>query len=526
MQSKNTWEFCIGLGNNSIEIYDLFTNLIEQNIFVKNNLQIEEKSTDEESLTVQKNFAVENYGHREVLRFVKFSERNNLFITASNDSVRLWNFTSLNVVKGLNLKNVLCGEFILEDKYLVVGTKHGKIYVINTHSFEVEQEVEKAHGGEIWNMSLIKYSFVNKSYKIVSCSSDKSLKYWNINKNAFNSKIISKENLISEYKTIDAIDQITYCMVSPDGKYLCYSLLDNSIRIFYEDTNKFFLNLYGHKLPVLSFDISSDGALMISGSADKNVKLWGMDFGDCHKSFFAHQDSVTVVKFVNKTHYFFSGSKDKVVRYWDADTYDLIMEFSDFFGDVWSLDVNSNATAMIAVSSDFSIRVYELTKEQILPDWEKEKKLDKTIEEDLQKDLDTNNVNVNAMNKDIDKLVPIKKSMDNIGFAEDLMDSLDVAEKFKNEVYQYEIALEEYNKSIQMLKTKDKKLKVYNLEEPEIPTPSPFLLGKNIFDFILFKLKSIRNSEVENTLNNLPYSYVQTLMFYLEYYIRNVKKNL
>lgn len=56
------------------------------------------------------------------------------------------------------------------------------------------------------------------------------------------------------------------------------------------DTLKFFLSLYGHKLPVLGMDISSDGTLLATGSADKNLKIWGMDFGDCHKSLFAHAD--------------------------------------------------------------------------------------------------------------------------------------------------------------------------------------------------------------------------------------------
>jgi U3 small nucleolar RNA-associated protein 12 len=199
------------------------------------------------------------------------------------------------------------------------------------------------------------------------------------------------------------------------------------------------------------------------------------------------------------------------------------MEFADFFGEIWSMDINSPGTQMLAVSADHSVRVYEISKEQVLPDWEQERKLDKNIEEEFQKEIDAKNITVNAMNKEIDQLVPIKKSMDNIGFAEDLMDSLDVAEKFKNEVYQYEIGLEEYHKSLENIKNKNlKKVKVYNLEEPEVPTPSPFLLGKNIFDYILFKLKSIRNSELENTLNNVPYSYVQTLFFYLEYFIRNV----
>lgn len=56
------------------------------------------------------------------------------------------------------------------------------------------------------------------------------------------------------------------------------------------DSLKFFLSLYGHKLPVLCMDISSDGDLLVSGSADKNLKIWGLDFGDCHKSMFAHAD--------------------------------------------------------------------------------------------------------------------------------------------------------------------------------------------------------------------------------------------
>lgn len=183
---------------------------------------------------------------------------------------------------------------------------------MSTTSFDMVQHVENAHSAEIWNISSVKYSYVDTSYRILSCSSDKTIKYWNVN-------LSSKSQILSEYKTIDTVEQITYCMVSPDGKFLIYSMLDNSIRIFYEDSNKFYLNLYGHKLPVLSFDVSSDCTLLVSGSADKNVKLWGMDFGDCHKSFFAHQSSVTCVKFVKGTHYFFSCSKDRAIRYWDAD---------------------------------------------------------------------------------------------------------------------------------------------------------------------------------------------------------------
>lgn len=44
-------------------------------------------------------------------------------------------------------------------------------------------------------------------------------------------------------------------------------------QVFYLDSLKFFLSLYGHKLPVICMDISSDSTLLVSGSADKNIKV-------------------------------------------------------------------------------------------------------------------------------------------------------------------------------------------------------------------------------------------------------------
>ena len=82
------------------------------------------------------------------------------------------------------------------------------------------------------------------------------------------------------------------------------------MKVFFVDSLKFFLSLYGHKLPVVAMDISSDSTLIATGSADRNVKLWGLDFGDCHKSMFAHDDTVTGLRFIPNTHMFFTCGKD------------------------------------------------------------------------------------------------------------------------------------------------------------------------------------------------------------------------
>lgn len=122
---------------------------------------------------------------------------------------------------------------------------------------------------------------------------------------------------------------VTY---SPNQKLLAVALLDATVKVrisvkhisasswvekvFYADTLKFFLSLFGHKLPVLSVAFSADSSLIATGyawvvvfvvpcvkprirSADKNVKVWGAEFGDCHKSFFAHQVSFILFAYVS-----------------------------------------------------------------------------------------------------------------------------------------------------------------------------------------------------------------------------------
>lgn len=146
-------------------------------------------------------------------------------------------------------------------------------------------------------------------------------------------------------------DDVLAVRYSPNGNLLAVSLLDSTVKVFYQDTLKFFLSLYGHKviifnfvrktvadiiiqLPVLAMDISSDSKLIVTCSADKNVKIWGLDFGDCHKSIFAHDESVMQVAFEHDSHYFWTVGKDKMLKYWDGDKVNIFPFAKEFKADL------------------------------------------------------------------------------------------------------------------------------------------------------------------------------------------------
>lgn len=215
-----------------------------------------------------------------------------MMATCSFDSVKVWNIDFSSQQKTLNVQcrssidyqNVLSCLILPGNKYLVLGTKDGMLALYETKSGDLIHEVE-AHQKEIWELAMHtnpQTRDARGNLLLASASADKTIKFWTLTQSK------AGKVQLQLYEKIETTDEVMGIKFTPDGKYFVFSLLDNTMKICYLDSMKLSLNLYGHKLPILSFDISSDNALLVSASADKNIKIWGMDFGDIHKSIFAH----------------------------------------------------------------------------------------------------------------------------------------------------------------------------------------------------------------------------------------------
>ncbi len=191
----------------------------------------------------------------------------------------------------------------------------------------------------------------------------------------------TKRITLAHTKTLKMTDDVLCIRISPDGRLLAVALLDTTVKVFYTDSLKFFLSLYGHKLPVLSMDISSDNTLLVTGSSDKSIKLWGLDFGDCHKSLHAHDDSVTAVQFVWGTHFAFSASKDRSVKYWDMDKREKVQSLLGHQGEVWALAVGKYGLFALSASHDRSVRKWDKTEEQFVLDEAREEELEELYDQ-------------------------------------------------------------------------------------------------------------------------------------------------
>jgi U3 small nucleolar RNA-associated protein 12 len=371
--------------NNELEVYSVPTK------------DKTKKTKTDEMPDYSRTLSVDLPGHRTDIRALALSTDDRMLASASNGDLKIWNVRTRSCIRTFGCGYALCCAFLPGDKIVVVGTKSGELELYDIASAAL-LDTFKAHEGAVWTLQVHP-----DGRSLVSGSADKTAKFWNfevIQEPILGTKRTMPKLTLIHTRTLKVADDILSLRLSPDARLLAVALLDNTVKVFFVDSLKLFLNLYGHKLPVLNMDISFDSKMIVTCSADKNVRLWGLDFGDCHKAFFAHQDSILQVAFVphnqdGNGHNFFSSSKDKTIKYWDGDKFEQIQRLDGHHGEIWALAVSRTGNFIVSASHDKSIRVWEQTDEQIFLEEEKEKELEelyeKTLATSLEKDQEDQN---------------------------------------------------------------------------------------------------------------------------------------
>ncbi|SJX61232.1 related to DIP2-Dom34p-interacting protein [Sporisorium reilianum f. sp. reilianum] len=346
--------------------------------------------------------ALEAPGHRSDIRAVALSSDDTLLASACGaGQLKIWNVKTGRCVRTLPCGYALSVAWLPGDQHVLVGCKDGTL-----RSFDVRAgtavETLDAHQGPLWSVAV-----QPDGLGCVSASADKEVKFWEFEMQTPEDDSDSDSDdddagakaqgppqlALVHVRTLKMTDDVLCARFSPNGKLLALSLLDNTVKVFFADTLKFFLSLYGHKLPVLSLDISGDSKLCVTVSADKNVKLWGLDFGDCHKSIFAHNESIMGVAFEHgqqggglmggrqgSSHHFWTVGKDGLLKHWDGDKFQMIQQLEGHHGEVWAVAPGHGGKVVVTAGADRSIRTWEKTDEPLFLEEEREREMERAFE--------------------------------------------------------------------------------------------------------------------------------------------------
>lgn len=331
------------LSNNSLEVHS-FTASTEKNA----------------ALISKQDLFLDLPGHRSDIRTVALSSDDALVVTGSNDLVKVWNIKTGKCLHTMPSGYALCSTFLPGNNQVLIGTKTGTLELYDLSSASMLEEIN-AHSGPVWTLDCRP-----DKLGVVTGSADKTAKFWDFSMiiDESYSKTSKRINLVHT-RTLKCADDVLALCNSPNNNLIALALLDMTIQVFYTDSLKFSVSLYGHKLPAISLSISFDSKILISASSDKTVKIWGLEFGDCHRSLSAGADSIMSCKFVWGTYFFVTASKDRSVRYWCAEKFEEIQRMDGHAGEVWGVAVGKYGNIIVSVSHDRSIRVWEKSDEQV-----------------------------------------------------------------------------------------------------------------------------------------------------------------
>ncbi len=235
---------------------------------------------------------LELYGHRSDVRVVAMCEDNlMMFATAGGHSVKVWKYnhraaasglvTAFQHIASISVRSPLCMAFLPGGSHLVVGGKEGTLAIIRVSTGEITSMHSNAHTGSMWSLDVRP-----DGAALATAGADGLVKLWDLD-------VGCPDDALTHTRTLKASEDVLSIRYSrarsATKRLIAVALLDHTVKVFHEDSLRFFLSLYGHSLPALAIDISDDGALLASGGADRTLKLWGLDFGDCHRSIIAHE---------------------------------------------------------------------------------------------------------------------------------------------------------------------------------------------------------------------------------------------
>ncbi|KIP12680.1 hypothetical protein PHLGIDRAFT_97278 [Phlebiopsis gigantea 11061_1 CR5-6] len=466
-----------------------------------------------------RSLSVELPGHRMDVRALCLSSDDMLLASASNGLLKIWNMRSFSCIRTMECGYAVCSTFLPGDRQVAVGTKNGEIQVFDIASSSLLETVP-AHTGTLWSIHVRA-----DGQALVTGSADKDVKFWEFEQKAADSENPHSARLLSlvHVRTLKMTDDVLSVRYSPNGKLLAVALLDSTVKVFYQDTLKFFLSLYGHKLPVLSMDISHDSKLIVTCSSDKNVKIWGLDFGDCHKSLFAHDESIMQVAFERNdtregegkpTHYFWTVGKDKMLKYWDGDKFELIQKFEGHHGEIWALVVSNHGKFVVTGSHDKSIRVWEKLDEPLFLEEERERELEMLYETGIADNMNREDAPIGSGVVDGDGAPAATTNGEVTAVTKQTTETLMAGERIME-------ALELADNEVALFREYEKDKAKGGVAEQIAPPPKNQVLAAYDLEpeeYVLRVVERVSGTALYDALLVLPFGKVVSLMHYLNHW--------
>lgn len=161
-------EVLFGLNNNCMQLYRFGRSN------GKKSVKGEDSAVVENTGSYEKVLSIALAGHRSDIRALALTTTDDMVLSVGQKESKMWSVRSLECVRSIEVENGLCCCILPGDKHAVIGTKDGKLVLVDLNSGDIMQSLQ-AHKGSIWSVD------VRRDGKgMVSGGSDHNICFWEI----------------------------------------------------------------------------------------------------------------------------------------------------------------------------------------------------------------------------------------------------------------------------------------------------------------------------------------------------------
>ncbi|AFY53837.1 WD40 repeat-containing protein [Rivularia sp. PCC 7116] len=295
-------------------------------------------------------------GHLSEINAIAFGSKNQILATASVDrTVKIWDVTTGKCLKTLQGRADYVHSAILssDNRTIISGSQH----TINFWDIDSQQCIYTLFKTKDWLSSLI----VSQDEKTIACANigneDNVIRIWQIND--LNNCLTTSNKIPSKIlKGHD--DSIWSFAFNSDGKKIVSGSSDRTVKVWDSDTAQCLKTFYGHNRPVLSVSFSPDENIIASCGGHSIIKLWNVETGECFQTI--QERASYIIKFNCNGLILASGHTSGIVKLWDTNSAKCLQTLGNFGKPIISLAFSYDGNFIAYGSYDGTVTVWDINK--------------------------------------------------------------------------------------------------------------------------------------------------------------------
>lgn len=288
--------------------------------------------------------------HADPIRALTFAPKDNMVLTATNDTFKYWNFQTGRVIRSFQ------GEgsgpvFITPDgKGLFSATRRRTVVLQDGATGKILKEFDK----------------ISSYMPSVALSPDGRYGLWSRDREAFLWDLRSGKK-VHALKGHD--DLVTRVAFSPDSRFAMTGQESGRLKLWEVASGRHIRTFptkdkghAGGTLRGLAF--SADGRYVISGTLDAKVRLWEVSTGRLIRVMEGKTEWLNVVALSPDGTRALAGGSDMTVKMWDCATGSILATFTSHSSDVYSLTFSVDGNYVLSGGTDGVTKLYDIKRKK------------------------------------------------------------------------------------------------------------------------------------------------------------------